>query len=482
MPYRSLHEFPRDSSLVFYYLLTIKITSMAKKAQKTTTSKGTKLKIVNPNAAGIDIADTELQVCVPVDRCEDNNRRFGSFTCDIKEICKWLKECKIDTVAMETTGVYWIPLFLALQQCGIDVILANARDIKNIAEKKTDKSDAEWIMLLHSYGLLKSSYQPNNLARPVRSLIRHRNNLLHASSKAILHMQKAIEQMNIKLTNVISDIVGKSGTAIVEAILKGERNPETLAQLADGHCRRSKEDIARSLEGTWDEDHLFELMQSYEHYKFIQSQINDCDHKIKELLEVYVAVLDVDACRSELIKSNKRLNKKNAVSFDVEQYANTFWGVNVMAIPGMNYGSILQLLGELGHDFISKFDSPEKFCKWCNIVPNNRISGGKLLSSRLPKRKNPVGQIFRVCANTLKSAKNPLGLYFRRIKSRSGHMQAIVATAHKMIRIFYTMVKYKCPYDEKKVGLDEKTMLKKRIIATQKALDRLNAKLSATTY
>lgn len=452
---------------------------MAKKAKKLHTRKGVELKIVNPNAAGIDIADTEMQVCVPIDRDGDNNRRFGSFTRDLNEICEWLKDCGIDTAAMEATGIYWIPLFFKLKESGIDVILVNAHEVKNISEKKTDEADAEWLMLLHTYGLLKASYQPGNEARQVRNLARHRGNILKAAGKEVLHMQKAMEQMNIKLSNVLSDIVGKSGRAIIDAILKGERRPEVLAQLADERCKRSKEDIALSLEGTWDEDHLFELKQAYDLYKYLQTQMKECDHKIEELLMSYAAAVNIDAASAAFVRSKKRKNKKNEVGFDIEMYGYSIWGVNAMTIPGMSDGSILQLAGELGHDFVNKFDSPEKFCKWCNIVPNNKISGGKLISSRVPKRKNPVGQVFRQCANSLKDAKNPMGFYFRRIRSRGGHMQAIVATAHKIARIFYVMVKNKCTYDETKVGLDEQELLRKKIERTQRALDKLNARLSA---
>lgn len=448
---------------------------MAKKAKKIHTKKGIELKIVNPDAAGIDIADSEMQVCVPEDRDGDNNRRFGSFTRDLNEICSWLKACKITTVAMEATGIYWIPLYFKLKDSGIDVILVNAREVKNIAEKKTDEADAEWLMLLHTYGLLKASYQPENEARKIRNLTRHRNNILKALSKEVLHMQKAMEQMNIKLSNVLSDIVGKSGLAIIVAIINGERNPIRLAQLADSRCKRSKEDIALSLEGTWGEDHLFELKQAYDLYKYLQGQMIECDRMIEQLLKSYTALIDTDMVNFK--ESKKPICKKNAVAFNLEHYGYAIWGVNAMRIPGMSSGSLLQLIGELGHDFVEKFDTPAKFCKWCNLVPNNKISGGKLISSRVSKRKNPVGQVFRLCANTLKDAKNSLGIYFRRIRSRSGHMQAIIATAHKMARIFYTIVKNKSEYDETNVGIDEQELLLKKIERAKITLARLNAKL-----
>ena len=448
---------------------------MAKKAKKIHTKKGIELKIVNPDAAGIDIADSEMQVCVPEDRDGDNNRRFGSFTRDLNEICSWLKACNIKTVAMEATGIYWIPLYFKLKDSGIDVILVNAREVKNIAEKKTDEADAEWLMLLHTYGLLKASYQPENEARKIRNLARHRNNILRALSKEVLHMQKAMEQMNIKLSNVLSDIVGKSGLAIIVAIINGERNPIRLAQLADSRCKRSREEIALSLEGTWGEDHLFELKQAYDLYKYLQGQMIECDRMIEQLLKSYTALIDTDMVNFKEFK--KPIYKKNAVAFNLEHYGYAIWGVNAMRIPGMSSGSLLQLIGELGQDFVEKFDTPAKFCKWCNLVPNNKISGGKLISSRVSKRKNPVGQVFRLCANTLKDAKNSLGIYFRRIRSRSGHMQAIIATAHKMARIFYTMVKNKSEYDETNVGIDEQELLLKKIERAKITLVRLNAKL-----
>lgn len=450
---------------------------MAKKAKKLHTKKGVSLEIVNPDAAGIDIADSEMQVCVPSDRDEETNRRYGSFTRDLNDICDWLHKCRIVTVAMEATGIYWIPLFLKLQDSGFDVVLVNAREIKNISEKKTDESDAEWIMLLHQYGLLKASFQPDRSARQVRNLARHRSNLLRTCAKEVQHMQKAMEMMNIKLTNVLSDITGLSGMRMIDAILGGNHDPKALSLLADGRCRHSREEIRLSLEGTWDEDHLFELKQSRELYAYIQEQVKTCDEKIAELLHGYVASVPEKA--SELVRSKKHVCKKNKVGIDVEMYANSLWGVNLMDIPGMSVNSLLGLISELGYDFVDKFDTAEKFCKWCNLVPNNKISGGKLLSSRVPKRKNPVGQILRQCANTVRNEKTEMGAYFRRLKSRGGHMQAIVATAHKIARIIYTMVKNKTPYDAGKVGISEAELLKKKIEKAQNALASLNVKYEA---
>lgn len=452
---------------------------MPKKATTEKTATGKKLKVVNPNAAGIDIAATEMQVCVPDDRDADCNRCFGCFTQDLEAIAKWLTECHIETVAMESTGVYWLPLYFTLKEYGFDVVLVNARDVKNLSGRKTDEADAEWLMLLHSYGLLKCSFQPENEARAIRNLTRHRSNLLQSSSREALHMQKAMEQMNLKLGNVISDLLGKSGMAIIKAIIDGNHNPADLALLAEGNCKASKEDIAKSLEGTWSEDHLFELGQAYELYCFIQTQIRQCDKQIEMHLTRYRAQLDTPS-DDEMPRCKKKIGKKNAVEFDVEKYAFGIWKVNAMAIPGMSAISLLQLIGELGHNFVEKFDSCHSFCSWLNLVPNNKISGGKLLSSKVPKRTNICGQVFRLCANSLKRNKTTLGYYFRRIQSRCGYSQAIVATAHKIAKIFYTMIKTHTEYDESKTGINERSLLERKILMTQRRLDKLNGQLAAS--
>lgn len=445
---------------------------MAKKAKVIKTKEGLKLKIVNPNAAGIDVADGKLQVCVPEDRDGENNRRFGSFTKDLRYIADWLKACRIDTVAMEATGVYWVNIFFYLQREGFQVVLANPSSIKNITGKKTDEADAEWIMLMHSYGMVKASYNPDDMARKVRTLARHRAALIKMAAIEVQHMQKSMELMNIKLSTVISDILGKSGQAIIRAILKGNHDPESLAQLADGRCKAGRETIALSLEGTWDEDLLFMLEQSVDIYDYYQKKINECDLKIQEIVSKYAATVGNDT--SKLVRAKKRKGRKNPVPWDVESYAYAIWGVNVMAIPGVNDGLVLTAMGELGYDFISKFETARKFDKWSNLVPNNKITGGKLISSKMQKRKNTMGQAFRMSANAVSKEQNEMGRYFRRIQAREGYAQAIVATAHKIATVFYTMIKNKVEYNPALVGCDEKTILERKLKRTQKQLERLN--------
>ena len=452
---------------------------MAKKAKKIKTGNGLKLEVVNPNAAGVDVSSTEMQVCVPEDRDGDHNRCFGTFTCDLYEISAWLKACKIDTVAMESTGVYWVPLYMRLVADGFDVLLGNAKAIKNIAEKKTDEVDAEWIMLLHSYGLLKASFQPCNYAREIRNLTRHRDNLLRSSSKEVQHMQKYMVLMNIKLDNVLSDILGKSGQAIISAIIGGERDAKLLASLADPRCKASRETIEKSLEANWDENLLFMLKQSFDLYHYIQKQMIETEKKVEILIQKYKASLSQEMLhQTECKRSNKPESPKNKISIDIEQYAHELWGVNIMRIPGIKKGSLFRLVGELGHDFVSKFDSCKQFCNWENTVPNNKISGGKLLSSKIPKRKNPVGQILRVAANSLKNEKSYMGIYFRRIQSRKGYQAAIVATANKIGKVIYTMVKNQTEYNDSLEQEEQAKILKMKLKRTQKELEKLQKQLS----
>ena len=446
---------------------------MATKAKMVKTPEGGKLAIVNPNAAGIDIADKEMQVCVPEDRDGDNNRRFGSFTSDLNLIVSWLQDCNITTVAMEATGIYYLSLFLKLQDAGIEVLLANPLEVKNLSGHKTDAADAEWLMLLHRYGLLKPCYQPGNLARQIRNLSRQRNNTLRSAEKQMQYMQRSLELMNIKLSTVLSDLTGLSGRRIINAILDGNRDVEYLSSLAESNCKASREEIAKSLEGTWDVDQLFALKQSVQAYDFFVAQIEECDREIESLLQQYQSVVVQVPTALSRYKRKASARSKNAPKIDIERYAFDIWGVNVFKIPGIKDLASMELIGELGHDFTDKFESAEKFCSWCNLVPNNKISGGKILSSRMMKRKNIVGQIFRTAAAPLARDKGEMGEYYRRIRARSGSLQANVATAHKLATIFFVMVKTKTEYDASKVGLSERELTERKIAKLEKALYRL---------
>jgi transposase len=422
---------------------------MAKKAQKIKKGNRSELLIVNPNAAGIDIASTEYQVCVPEDRDTEPNRRFEAYTCDLHTIAKWLKQCAIDTVAMEATGIYWVQLFMVLQEYGFDVLLCNAKHIKNIAEKKTDYVDAGWIQMLHSYGLLKESFQPENQIRQLKDLMRHRERIIQRMSQDTLRIQKALEMMNIKVHKVLSNIKGKSGLQILDAIVRGERRPSVLAELVHHSVKASKEEIIKSLEGNWNDAQLLILKQNLEVYRFSLSQMEQLDQSIEQLLIAYSQIHSNPQNNKPIVRALKRKQPQaNNLHFDAEQYGYEILGVNITRVPGISSLTTIKLVSELGRNFPIKFPTYKHFCSWCNIAPNNKISGGKVLSSKIPKRKNFVGQAFRVAASTLSRSKGYLGDYFRRIQSRSGHHQAIIATAHKLARIVYHMVKMNVEYDE----------------------------------
>jgi transposase len=435
---------------------------MTKVRRKNEIGKDREFKVVNINAAGVDVSPKEMQVCVPSDRDEKCNRTFGVYTKDLREISAWLKQCGIETVVMESTGVYWLPLFRTLKSDGFEVMLVNPREAKNYAGKKTDEADAHWLMMLHTYGLLKPCFQPDNVTREIRNLVRHRDNLIKSCSREVLHLQKEMEQMNLKLDNAFSDILGKSGQAIIKAILDGERDPWKLAELADWRCKKSKEEIAASLQATWDEDHLFIMKQCDDLYHYYKDLIKDVEAKIGVMVNKYSATVDASKAKS-LERSKKQRQLHNDVTFDIERYAYGVWGVNVMQMPGMSKNSVLRLLAELGPDFVDKFPDARHFASWANLVPNNKISGGQLLSSKVPKKKNPVGQVFRQCANALWRSNEPLGDYFRHIKARSGHLQAMVATGKKMAVVFYTMVKNKKEYDVSIYAKSKEKTLAKRI-------------------
>jgi len=450
---------------------------MAKKAQKIRTSKGFELKIVNPDAAGIDVSSREMQVCVPPDRAEESNRKFGVFTEDLTRISEWLQQCGITTVAMESTGVYWVPLYLNLLEHGIEVYLANAKAVKNFVEEKTDRVDAESLMVMHSYGMLKPSYQVDSCAREIRNLSRHRDNLTRSSAKEVQHMQKSMELMNLKLGNVIRDITGKSGQDIISAIIAGERDPQKLSQLADPRCKATKETIAKSLVGSWNDDLLFTLQQSYELRQLMEKQIVECEKKMELLFQQYSSTLPPPG--KDVLRSKKQVQKKTKVAFDVERYGHKIFGVNLMRIPGISEGSLLKLSGELGHDFTDKFESYKKFCRWENLAPNNKITGGKIISSKVPKRKNPVGQVFRELAVSMADSKSSLGDYYRRIRSRKGPMGAVIATANKISRVVYMMVKNKTEYDEKMIQLNEPVYLMRRLRNMQKSVAKLQEQINS---
>jgi len=398
--------------------------------------------LVNLNAAGIDISSKEHVVAVPEDRAEQSVRTFQGFTRNLHQLANWLKECKIETVAMESTGVYWYHLYTILLEYGFDVYLVNAHHVKNVPGRKSDVSDARWIQELHTFGLLRGSFQPDNLTRCLRNHVRQRKSVITQMSTETQRMQKALEQMNIKLNNVIRDINGKTGTAILTSILQGERDPKTLAKHRDGRIKVSEETLIKSLEGNWREEQLFNLKIAYEHYCFLQKQLGQCDIEIEKVIG------QMSTCSNSEKKVEKTTRKqKNGLSFNASQYLYDAYGVDVTQIYGVKQITALTVLSETGSNLEEDFKTEKQFLSWLNLVPNNKITGGKVISSKVKKKKNKAGQAFRNAANGLWNSQNSLGDYLRRKKAKSGSARAIIATARRIAAIYYKMITKKVEFN-----------------------------------
>ena len=396
--------------------------------------------VINHYAGGIDVSDTEMMVAYPIDSKQLVVEPFGCFTCDLKEIVETLKKHDITSVAMESTGVYWVSLFLLLQENGIEVSLVNAKHVKNVTGRKDDEGDAEWIQKLHRCGLLQASFQPDNMTRTLRSMMRHRKSLVQTSSSFINRMQKALELMNIKLHTVISDIDGKTGLSIIKAILGGERRPEVLAELRDKRIKATKEEIIKSLEGYWIKEHLFELRQSYELYLILKEKINECDREIeKQLLEQIASKNDGIIPDFSRTKIQRKPSGKSRLPFNATLYLQNLLGVDVTKIFGINELSALAIVSEVGTD-MSKWKTSGHFTSWLGSAPNTKISGGKIISSKIMRKKHHAGQAFRMAAQGLTNSKGPMAEFYKRIKAKAGPGKAIIATARKLAVIWYNMI------------------------------------------
>lgn len=449
---------------------------MSKKTKSNPTKEaGLEFTVVNPHAAGIDIAAKMHAVAVPPGRDSEQVRMFGAFTSDLQEIASWLKKCEVTTVAMESTGVYWKPLFTVLVEQGFEVYLVNARQVKSITGRKTDMDDARWIQKLHSCGLLNTSFLPDNETESLRTLVRFRRTLMQDSTRYVLRMEKSLELMNIKIHSTINDLMGKTGKAIVEAIIEGERNAVNFMQYVDPRIKASRSELIESLQGNWRSEHLFTLRHCYELYHYLQKKIANCDQEIELLLQ-HMSALQQHGEIETIPLSTKR-KTKNQPAFNVKGYLHKVHGIDVTAIYGMSEVTSLEVLSETGID-LSKWESEKHFVSWLNLCPNNKITGGKLISSKILKKKsNPAAQAFRAAANSLKTSENWLGDYFRRKKSKGGHKYAIVATARKLAVIYYLMVRnkhefnpidlneYRSKYKESRINYLEKQLAKLKSVA-----------------
>ena len=409
---------------------------------------------MNANAAGIDVGATEMFVAVPQDRDKENVRSFPTFTQDLYRLADWLQQCKIKTVAMESTGVYWIPLFQILEDRGFEVCLVNARHMKNVPGRKTDVSDCQWLQYLHSVGLLRASFRPEQDVCAIRSLLRHRESLVQIASMHINHMQKAMDQMNLRLHHVISDITGKSGLAIIDAILKGERDPIVLANLRHGTIRASTEVIAKSLKGDYRSEHLFALRQSLVAYRCYEKLIDDCDKEIRLLLELFTPPNDPPPSEIQSQSNEDKPSTDSNASGFLSHHLKRAFGVDLTKIPSIKALTVQTLFGEIGPDF-AKFRSASAFASWLTVCPNNAVSGGKLLSSKTRRSNSRAAKALRMCAVTLGNSKSALGEFYRRMRARLGAPKAITATAHKLARIIYHLVTTGQEFDESQFAADQ---------------------------
>ena len=413
--------------------------------RKRTGAKSAQPKLVFPEAAGIDIGARELYVAVRPERNPRPIRSFATFTSDLHALAQWLKRCQVTCVAMESTGVYWIPVYQILEAYGFDVVLVNARHVRSVPGRKSDVADCEWLRYLHSVGLLRGSFRPDEEICVVRTLLRHRDSLVKTASRATLHMQKAMDQMNVHLHHAISDITGVSGLRILDAILAGERDPAHLADLAHPRIRtRKRELLITALEGNWRDELLFTLRQARETYAHLQRLLEECDQEIA----AQIRELEHSTAASEPSAADPAGASGQALPLRVQLKA--LMGTDLMRIPGIGEKTALVLFTEVGPD-LSRFPTSAHFASWLGLCPKNKISGGKVLSSKTGPGANRAAQALRWATQTLFRSKSALGQYFRRLRARIGTPAAVVATAHKIARIIYHLITHRVDYEDDKL-------------------------------
>jgi transposase len=416
--------------------------------QRKIQSEDLSLEVVHPDAAGIDIGNEVHYVAVPANRSSEPVRRFGCTTAELRAMADWLKQCRIRTVAMQSTGVYWIAVFDILEAAQLEVYLVNARETKNLPGRKSDVQESQWLMKLHTYGLLRNSFRPPQEIRTLRTYWRQRNDLVRAAGRHIQRMQKALTQMNIQLANVLSDISGMSGQAIIKAILAGERDPGELAALCDGRVKASPEEVAASLEGNWQDDLLFVLQQEQEGYEFCQKQMAECDRHLQEYLQHRPDRSQGATLPEEKRKARLKKKKGNSPRFELRAELFRMVGTDLTLIDSIDVMTAMTILSEAGWD-MSKWKTENHFVSWLRLCPDNRISGDKIIGKgRLPTN-NRVNLALKVAASTLRTSQTYLGAQFRRLRTKLGAPVAIKAMAAKLARLVYRMLRYGMSYIDK---------------------------------
>jgi transposase len=401
------------------------------------------LAVIHPHAAGIDVGATEHYVAVPAGDDPQPVRSFGACTADLEALADWLTACGVTTVVMESTGVFWIPLFELLESRGFAVRLVDARQMRRIPGRpKSDVRDCQWLQRLHSYGLLAAAFRPDEPVCVLRSYLRQRAMLVTYAAQHVQHMQKALTQMNVKLQHVVSDVTGVTGLAILRAILAGQRDPVELARLRDDRCQRSEAEIARALYGNWRAEHLFALKQAVELYDFYHKQIAACDRHIEKQLKQFE---DKSGGQALPPKARRQRRGDNRPAFDARAALYRMAGVDLTVIEGIEEATALVVLSEIGTD-MSRWPSVKHFCSWLGLSPCHRISGGKVLSRRTKPSANRAAAALRLAAYALHRSQSALGAFLRRLKARVGAPKAITATAHKLARLVYSLLKHGTAY------------------------------------
>jgi transposase len=436
------------------------------------------LPTIHPNAAALDISADEIVVAVPPDRAPEPVRVFRTFTPELHALVAWLLACAIDTVALESTGVYWVPIYELLEQHGIVPFLVNARHVKTVPGRKSDWNDAQWLQKLHTLGLLAASFRPDAEISALRTLVRYRAELIQHRAPHINHMQRALQQMNIQLERVLSDIMGVTGQAIIRAIGDGEREPIRLAKLRNPACKSSEETIAKALTGSWKEELLFVLQQALVIYDVYTAQIGVCDAQIEQYLAAMDARHTGDTGLPDLPPAKKKSKSKNAPNFNARAHYARILGVDLVAVMGLSASGIQTIISEIGTD-MSRWPTVKHFCAWLGLAPRNDISGGKVLRSRTMKVVNRATQAFRQAAQSVSRSESGIGAYYRGMRARKGPEQATVATAHKIARIVYHLLKYGEAYEAESAEAYEQKRQERELRQLSRRAQKLGYTLTA---
>jgi transposase len=418
--------------------------------------RGADLTIKNPDAAGIDVGARVHYVAVPEGRAEPSVRSFGAYTAQLDELVQWLKACDIKTVAMESTGVYWIALYQKLEGAGFEVLLVDARRAKHVPGRKSDVQDCRWLQQLHSYGLLAPAFRPEEAICRLRTLQRHRKSLVECAAMWLQHLQKALTEMNLHLHHVLTDLSGQSGLAILDAILAGERDPKKLAGLADRRVKQPQDQIEAALTGDYRAELLFVVGQGLQTYRQLQQQIAQCDLAIeKQVAAIGNATRPKQAAEPAeqgspagcAAQPRKRKKPQNALELTLAGHLKRILGVDLTTIPGLNVLAVLGLISEIGTN-MAKWRHEKAFASWLGLSPNRKISGQRVLSSRTRRVNNRAATTLRLAAMVIGKTDTPLGCFYRRKRAQLGAPKAITATARKLACLIYRLIKAGQGYQE----------------------------------